>query len=297
MSLTGIMTLLYISILCFAACVGSISADHVTVSAKVGSTVALPCNLKNVFTETSLIRWKIGDAFVFERSSEGTAEGPGYEGRVDVPEDELLKRNCSLVLKNVTITDDGVYKSFVVEHVDRIKAPPAQVLSRVKLSVDMQIISARVGSTAVLPCEWRDPSIQTPDVEWYIDSKVVFEQKGKESFPGEGYEGRVDVPEDELLKGNCSLVLRNVSVTDEAIYRSFMLVERKKESVLVQKVKLSVSGNDANKDPPSEGSKSQQPERNRTSWIPNMIVMCAIFVLIIIICIRVFCSRVHSKTG
>ncbi|XP_060767686.1 butyrophilin subfamily 1 member A1-like [Neoarius graeffei] len=263
MSLTGIMALLYISILCFAACVGSISADdHVTVSAKVGSTVVLPCNLKNVFTETSLIRWKIGEAFVFERSSEGTAEGPGYEGRVDVPEDELLKRNCSLVLKNVRITDDGatdnsVYKSFVMEHVDRNKTPP-QVLSRVKLSIYMQIISAQVGSTVVLPCEWRDPSIQTPYVEWYIDSEVVFERKGKESFPGEGYEGRVDVPEDELLKGNCSLVLRNVSVTDEAIYKSSMLVEHTTEQVLVQKVKLSVfeKPEESKEDPPSNSGEA-----------------------------------------
>ncbi|XP_060771394.1 uncharacterized protein LOC132882145 isoform X1 [Neoarius graeffei] len=297
MSLTGIMTLLYISILCFAACVGSISADdHVTVSAKVGSTVALPCKLKNVFTETSLIRWKFGDAVVFERSSEGTDAGPGYEGRVDVPEDELLKGNCSLVLKNVRITDDGVYRSFVMEHVDRIKAPPAQELSRVKLSVDPQIISARVGSTVVLPCEWRDPSIQTPDVEWYIDSKVVFERKGKEPFPGEGYEGRVDVPEDELLKGNCSLVLRNVSVTDEAIYKGSMLVEHTKEQVLIQKVRLSVFVNDANKEigAVSEGSDSQQSERNRTFWIPIMIVMC---VCAISVLIRVFCSRVHGKSG
>ncbi|XP_060771392.1 butyrophilin subfamily 1 member A1-like isoform X3 [Neoarius graeffei] len=300
MSLTGIMTLLYISILCFAACVGSISADdHVSVSAKVGSTVALPCKLKNAFTETSLIRWKIDEAVVFERSSESKAEGEGYEGRVDVPEDELHKGNCSLVLKNVRITDDGatdnsVYRSFVMEHVDRNKAPPA--LSRVKLSIDMQIISARVGSTAVLPCEWRDPSIQTPYVEWYIDSKVVFERKGKESFPGEGYEGRVDVPEDELRKGNCSLVLRNVSVTDEAIYKSSMLVEHTKEQVLIQKVRLSVSVNDANKEigAVSEGSDSQQSERNRTFWIPIMIVMC---VCAISVLIRVFCSRVHGKSG
>ncbi|XP_060771399.1 butyrophilin subfamily 1 member A1-like [Neoarius graeffei] len=257
MSLTGIMTLLYISILWFAACVGSISADdHVTVSAKVGSTVALPCKLKNAFTETSLIRWRIDNVLVFERSNSSTDADSGYKGRVDVPEDELRKGNCSLVLKNVRITDDGatgnsVYKSFVMEHVDRNKAPP-QVLSRVKLSVDPQIISARVGSTAVLPCEWRDPSIQTPNVEWYIDSKVVFERMGKESFPGEGYEGRVDVPEDELRKGNCSLVLRNVSVTDEAIYKSSMLVEHTKEQVLVQKVKLSVS------EKPEEGKKDTQ---------------------------------------
>ncbi|XP_060771400.1 butyrophilin subfamily 1 member A1-like [Neoarius graeffei] len=253
------MTLLYISILCFAACVGSISAgDHVTVSAKVGSTVSLPCKLKNAFTETSLIRWHVDNVLVFERSSNGTAEGSGYEGRVDVPKDELLKGNCSLVLKNVRITDDNFYKSFVVEHVDKNDRSSAKELSSVQLSIYMQLISARVGSTAVLPCEWRDLSIQTPYVEWYIDSEVLFERMGKESFSGEGYEGRVDVPEDELRKGNCSLVLRNVSVTDEAIYRSFMLVEHKKKSVLIQKVKLSVSEKpeESKKDPQSKSGEA-----------------------------------------
>ncbi|XP_047675973.1 uncharacterized protein LOC125145774 isoform X3 [Tachysurus fulvidraco] len=43
-----------------------------------------------------------------------------------------------------------------------------------------------------------------------------------DSYQGEGYEGRVDVPEDELRKGNCSLVMKNISVTDAGIYRSYL---------------------------------------------------------------------------
>ncbi|KAF5900495.1 uncharacterized protein DAT39_009781, partial [Clarias magur] len=70
-------------------------------------------------------------------------------------------------------------------------------------------VSAAVGSTVVLSCVWRDLSIQTPHVEWTIGPDTVFERQGKVTFQGSGYEGRVDVPEDELLKGNCSLVLKN----------------------------------------------------------------------------------------
>ncbi|XP_053092691.1 butyrophilin subfamily 1 member A1-like [Pangasianodon hypophthalmus] len=238
------MTLLYIYILWVAACVDSISADsHITVSARVGSTVVLPCNLRNVFTKTPRVRWHNDVGFVFERSSGGTQIDPGYEGRVDIPENELRKGNCSLVLKNVRITDDGAYRSFVVEYVDRTNTDKMQDISRVKLSVDAFQISAQVGSTVLLPCEWSDLPIQTPHVEWYIDSETVFERKGKESFQGEGYEGRVDVPEDELLKGICSLVLKNVSATDAAVYRSSMVVTHTKKSVLVQKVELSVYEN------------------------------------------------------
>lgn len=103
-------------------------------------------------------------------------------------------------------------------------------------------ISVQVGSTVVLPCDWRNLPVHTPHVGWSIDSEVVFERTGNESFPGEGYEGRVDVPEDELLKGNCSLVLQNVRVTDAAVYRSSLVVKQTEKPVLVHEVELSVDG-------------------------------------------------------
>ncbi|KAM9431910.1 uncharacterized protein Hap1MRO34_002944 [Clarias gariepinus] len=172
------------------------------------------------------------------QSSDGLHEGPGYEGRVDVPEDELHKGNCSLVLKNVKVTDDNDYRTFVV---DKAKANNWEEINKVELSVEvLQNMSAPVGSTVVLPCDYRDLSLQTLYVEWYINHNVVFKRQGKMSHQGKGYEGRVDVPEDELLKGNCSLVLKNVRVTDAAVYKSSMVVKDTRKPVLVQKVQLSV---------------------------------------------------------
>ncbi|XP_053340396.1 uncharacterized protein LOC128511523 [Clarias gariepinus] len=240
---SDIMTLLYIYILFLAAGVDFISAvPHITVSALMGSTVVLPCELTNNFTQTSVIQWRTDDEDVFERSSDGTYVGEGYEGRVDIPEDELHKGNCSLVLKDVSVTDDDFYRTFVVKHVDKSNTDIEQEIYSVTLSVIGIQVSAPVGSTVVLPCEWRNLSIQTPHVEWSIDREVVFERQGKETFQGEGYEGRVDVPEDELLKGNCSLVLKNISGTDEAEYRSSTYMVKHKKTVLVQKVQLSVYG-------------------------------------------------------
>lgn len=48
---------------------------------------------------------------MLKRNSYGMIVGSGYEGRVDVSEDELRKGICSLVLKNVRIIDGGVYKT------------------------------------------------------------------------------------------------------------------------------------------------------------------------------------------
>ncbi|KAM9495799.1 uncharacterized protein Hap1MRO34_020752 isoform 2-T2 [Clarias gariepinus] len=112
-------------------------------------------------------------------------------------------------------------------------------------SVDSRILSARVGSTAVLPCEWRNVPVQTPHVQWNTDTEIVFERKGEQLFEGEGYENRVDVPHDKLLEGNCSLVLKNVSVTDAGVYHSHLSVKRMKRAsstkwILVQSVEVSI---------------------------------------------------------
>ncbi|KAI5086199.1 hypothetical protein C0J45_1119, partial [Silurus meridionalis] len=89
-----------------------------TVETHVGSTALLPCHLRKVFTQTPHIRWRADNEVVFERSFNGTHEGPGYEGRVDIPEDELRKGNCSLVMKDIRFTDHTFYRSFIVEHVE-----------------------------------------------------------------------------------------------------------------------------------------------------------------------------------
>ncbi|KAL7868520.1 hypothetical protein SRHO_G00099040 [Serrasalmus rhombeus] len=108
-----------------------------------------------------------------------------------------------------------------------------------------KFISARVGSSVVLPCDWRNVSSQSPHVEWRTYAETVFERRGEELYQGEGYEDRVDVPEDHLLKGDCSLELKNVRPEDEGVYESFLLVRRTKRSlrskrVFLQSVELSV---------------------------------------------------------
>ncbi|KAF4081719.1 hypothetical protein AMELA_G00164430 [Ameiurus melas] len=100
-------------------------------------------------------------------------------------------------------------------------------------------VSGHVGSTAVLPCKLENEDTGTLYIKWQIESEIVFERDGEETFPGEGYEERVDVPVKELRKGNCSLVLRNLTTTDAALYRSYKIVSRTKRSVNLKPVALS----------------------------------------------------------
>lgn len=73
---------------------------------------------------------------MLKRNGYGMIVGSGYEGRVDVSEDELCKGICSLVLKNVRITDGGVYKPslLVPTPIAHIKAEV--LMNRVELSVE-----------------------------------------------------------------------------------------------------------------------------------------------------------------
>ncbi|KAB5565303.1 hypothetical protein PHYPO_G00239590 [Pangasianodon hypophthalmus] len=116
------------------------------------------------------------------------------------------------------------------------------------LSAEAEItVSGQVGSTAVLPCELQSVGTETPYIRWITESEDVFERHGEESYQGEGYKGRVDVPEEELRKGNCSLVLQNLTLTDADVYTSYQIVKRSKSSAslmskrdLISRVKLSV---------------------------------------------------------
>ncbi|XP_060767719.1 uncharacterized protein LOC132875110 [Neoarius graeffei] len=121
------------------------------------------------------------------------------------------------------------------------------------------------------------------DKKFYVDYNV---QKG-----------HFDITE---INSSVSLVIISVRETDLGFY----YCKGKNSTTHTEfgkPIRLNFTVNDANKEigPLSEGSDLQQPERNGTSWIPNMIVMCvcSISVLINIICMCVFCSRVHGKSG
>ncbi|KAF5883168.1 antigen like protein, partial [Clarias magur] len=53
-----------------------------------------------------------------------------------------------------------------------------------------------------------------------MNSDTVIERLGERSYQGERYVGRVDVPVEELCNGNCSLVLRNLTLSDTGVYVS-----------------------------------------------------------------------------
>lgn len=69
----------------------------------------------------------------------------------------------------------------------------------------------------------------------------MIEGNVKNSSTDTGYKDRVDVPWDQLHNGNCSLVLKDVQLTDKDVYKCY-LVNGLSERHLISSVKLSVKG-------------------------------------------------------
>lgn len=104
--------------------------------------------------------------------------------------------------------------------------------------------SSKVGLSAVLPCSVAShlESDHKPHIQWQTTSDSVFERMGPEQFQGEAYRGRLDVPEELLVRGNCSLVLEDVRFSDAGIYECYLLVGESsiKNRIFIQSVQLAV---------------------------------------------------------
>lgn len=106
-----------------------------------------------------------------------------------------------------------------------------------------------VGDQAVLPCSCKPQRGEQGEgpsacyIQWTVLADVVLEQHGSEKWQAEEFKGRVEVPEESLGTGNCSLIIRDVQIGDTGRYESFMVVDGEqstKTKVFIQSVKLIV---------------------------------------------------------
>ncbi|KAF7210767.1 galectin 17 [Nothobranchius furzeri] len=111
-----------------------------------------------------------------------------------------------------------------------------------------QYIFAMVGNEAKLPCSWKshqDAATPSPcHIQWVSPPHTVFEQDGEDKWQAEEFEGRLEVPQEKLGLGDCSLIIKDVQIVDTGKYESFMIVEgarSKMTRVFIQSVKLRVN--------------------------------------------------------
>ncbi|XP_029369673.1 uncharacterized protein LOC115050766 [Echeneis naucrates] len=107
------------------------------------------------------------------------------------------------------------------------------------------LISSTVGNQAVLPCSWRkrlESMTSTCYVQWARVTGTVFERRGSDKWEADAFENRLEVPEETLRSGNCSLIIKDVQIGDTGTYESFMVVKLtdQQTKVFIQGIKLLV---------------------------------------------------------
>ncbi|XP_053497466.1 uncharacterized protein LOC128618088 [Ictalurus furcatus] len=140
-------------------------------------------------------------------------------------------------------------------------------------------VFGKESSTVVLPCTLRVVG-GTPYIRWSTDKGDVFERKGKESFQGDGYGGRVTVPETQLLKGDCSLELKNLTLADKGVYQSYQAVRRTKRSTRVDDKWDLISSVtvDVTPVPSKETNQKSVPTGDaRTNWPHPQVMVLSLF--------------------
>ncbi|KAF3834378.1 hypothetical protein F7725_025582 [Dissostichus mawsoni] len=86
-----------------------------------------------------------------------------------------------------------------------------------------------VGNQAVLPCSWKQRLGEVAPsacyIQWNSPADTVFELQGEKKWQAEEFQGRMEVPEEKLKSGDCSLVISDVQIGDTGRYESFMVVD------------------------------------------------------------------------
>ncbi|XP_073714018.1 butyrophilin-like protein 2 [Misgurnus anguillicaudatus] len=199
----------------------------------VGEDVILPCSLKPQISAVNMrVEWSRLDLEVVhlyeDHEDKNTNQLQSYRGRTEMFKDELQKGNTALKLSRVQISDEGLYTCFIQY---KTWYDDITVDLRVKDQFDVvgpgAPLFAIAGKDVIMPCSLK-PNINAVNmrVKWFRpDFKVVHvyeDHEDKNTNQLQSYRGRTEVFKDELQKGNASLKLSRVQISDEGAYKCFI---------------------------------------------------------------------------
>nr|XP_024655414.1 coxsackievirus and adenovirus receptor homolog [Maylandia zebra] len=103
-------TLLFVGVFVF------VSAEQKIITAEPEQkSVTLPCRAPNNSSSISVVEWRradLGDEYVLlyrDDLFDPTNQDPSFKNRVDLQDRQMKDGDASLILKDVTITDNGTY--------------------------------------------------------------------------------------------------------------------------------------------------------------------------------------------
>uniref|UniRef100_A0A8C4DLY9 Ig-like domain-containing protein n=1 Tax=Dicentrarchus labrax TaxID=13489 RepID=A0A8C4DLY9_DICLA len=220
--------LIIISLLMDAASANSqLICSHQPITALAGDDVILPCHLEppiSVSDET--VEWTRPDLdpkyvhvhtdgrFIYK------TQNPSYKFRTRVFMDGLMTGNVSMKISKVKVSDTGRYQCAL---------PSLQKEASIQLIVrqsDMigsdKPVTVTVGDNVILPCYLEPPlDMTTETVEWKRDEEFVHVSQHEKDYldlQDENFRGRTSLFYEEMIRGNISLKLTNVTELDAGSY-------------------------------------------------------------------------------
>nr|XP_043904765.1 CD276 antigen-like isoform X2 [Solea senegalensis] len=167
--------------------------------------------------EGLIYQYRSGAANLGDQNSE-------FQGRTELFPDALVTGNASLLLRNVTSTDEGEYTCSISSYMGEGK-----VNIYLKTAVSYDVLSTNktairfLGEDQLLSCYLTPQNIEQVSVSWTkkgIEGFVYQYSNGSANltYQNSQFTGRAEMFPDALVAGNASLLLRNVRPTDDGEY-------------------------------------------------------------------------------
>ncbi|XP_060799186.1 butyrophilin subfamily 1 member A1-like [Neoarius graeffei] len=202
--------------------------------AVAGEDLVLPCFLKpNTSAVDMTVEWmrvEEGASLVHlyqDHEDRNEDQSQPYRGRTSLFKEELQKGNASLKLSPLRLSDEGSYKCLIDD-----KSWFDDITFHITVEERFQMVGpeaplvAVAGEDLVLPC-FLKPSTSAVDmtVEWMRLEEVASlvhlykDHKDRNEKQAQPYRGRTSLFKEELQKGNASLKLSPLRVSDEGEYK------------------------------------------------------------------------------
>ncbi|XP_076734113.1 V-set and immunoglobulin domain-containing protein 8-like [Maylandia zebra] len=207
-------------------------AIQTTITAESGHNVTLTCRSPN--NNIRAAEWNradLGDEYVFlyrDGHVHSDDQHPSFKNRVDLHDREMKDGDASLILKNVTINDNGTYECRVVQEVggpmtlinstDLVVVPPVQTTITAESGHNVTL-TCRSPNNNIRAAEWNRADLGDEYVFLYRDGHV----HSDDQHPS--FKNRVDLHDREMKDGDASLILKNVTINDNGTYECRVVQE------------------------------------------------------------------------
>ncbi|XP_005952186.1 uncharacterized protein LOC102293579 [Haplochromis burtoni] len=206
---------------------------------KLWDDVTLQCQ---IITDEriSVLKWSRADLntdgyvyFYRNNRSYENYQHPSFHGRVKLKDPEMKDGDVSLILKNITFNDTGMYECHIaVRNPVRNKRVHTEISHFINLTVTalQQNMQATLGADVTLQCQittderisvvkWSRPDLNTDGYVYFYRNKRSYENYQHPSF-----HGRVKLRDPEMKDGDVSLILKNVTFNDTGMYECHIAV-------------------------------------------------------------------------